>query len=113
MAIEDKLKEISTKLDNMSGGGSGGGLVVTESYVSGSSGNTKLDKTWQEIHDAITAGQMCWVAQVDRTEGISGLYRPASSIYTYNSQGSTSYTVLVDEVCYSAESATGTLVTDD
>ena len=47
---DDQTAELIHKVtDNVSGGGSGGGLVV---HIT----NDTLDKTWQEVYDATAAG---------------------------------------------------------
>ena len=53
---EEEIKAIAEMFSNMSGGGSSGGGVlvvnIDEEY-------TTLDKTWQEIHDALAQGIPC------------------------------------------------------
>ena len=52
--IEKYLKEIA---ENGSGGG-GGGVFIANMVVEAFSGNAYLDKTYQEIQDAMAAGQV-------------------------------------------------------
>ena len=54
--IEKYLAAIYEALS--SGGGSGGGVLVVHETVSG--GTHTLDKTWQEIHDAVLL-DICWM----------------------------------------------------
>ena len=49
----------ANKWKNAAGGGSGGGLVVTASWVDNA---YVFNKTWQEIYDAIEGGQFVSVA---------------------------------------------------
>ena len=45
----------------------GGGVLIIEETVAENSANTTytLNKTWQEIHDAMISGTVCLVHQVD------------------------------------------------
>ena len=52
------------------GGGSGGGVLAVTGTLSGLT--TTLDKTWQEIHDAMLAGgAVLNLTQPDRVEVVS------------------------------------------
>ena len=56
--IEQYLDQIEQNTAGGGGGGSGGGGVfVVHSHYDENTGVTTLDKTWQEIWDALDAGQ--------------------------------------------------------
>ena len=114
MAIVETLDKIFLKLDEISdkldGGGAVSALIATETLVSDDAANTKLNKTWQEIHDAIAAGQVCWVAKID-TEYQTDYFVEITECGISSSQYGTYYTIkTADYTNYSAESTDGTLV---
>lgn len=85
-----------------SGGGSSGGGVLVVTDTDGT-----LDKTWQEIHDAMAAGQIPVVGYVDGNDaGISiigwgALIDDAYSLWGYGAD------ISQDDPLYSATSASG------
>lgn len=88
---EEEIKAIAEMFANMSGGGSGGGVLVVHD-VEGT-----LDKTWQEIHDAMLSGGAA--IQVNETE-VDAVLR----VYL----GKGTYVVIsTDGGAYSATSASG------
>lgn len=105
-----KLDEISDNLDGDGGGGAVSALIATETLVSDGGVDTKLDKTWQEIHDTIAAGQVCWVAKID-TEYKTDYFVQITECGISSSQYGTYYEIKTsDYMDYSAASATGTLI---
>lgn len=80
----------------LSGGGSGGGvLVVTDT-------NGTLDKTWQEIHDAmLSGGAVVSYSETDTGSIDATVYDPKGGVYTIVARAGVAYKV------YSAASADG------
>lgn len=73
---EEEIKAIAEMFANMSGGGSGGGVLVVNVTTSGNT--MTLDKTWQEIHDSSVpvfgivradVGDVSWLFCIDIFEG--------------------------------------------
>lgn len=89
---EEEIKAIAEMFANMQGGGGSGGGVLVVHDVEGT-----LDKTWQEIHDAMLSGGAA--IQVNETEVYAVL-----RVY----EGKGTYVVIcTDGGAYSASSASG------
>lgn len=96
---EEYLAAIANAVQN--GGGSSGGVLVVHD-VDGT-----LDKTWQEIHDAMAAGQVPVVGYADGTDaGITIIVWGAFLDETY-SLWDVSSNPSQDDPLYSASSASG------
>lgn len=101
-----KLDKVKGWVDPNSGGGGGGGSLV----VNWDADSDTLDKSWQEIHDAMEAGQNVTVVGDESYESIGIAYGCAKTydgtyqVYTFSWSGSK----FSGEV-FQASSATGTL----
>jgi hypothetical protein len=69
---EEEIKAIAEMFANMSGGSSGGGVLVVHRDE-----NDTLDKTWQEIHDAIADGIVV-ISRVSEKNALSDLILTAN-----------------------------------
>jgi hypothetical protein len=63
LQISKESGKTEVLIDGQSGGGSGGSFVIRVKETAVENGGTKyeLDKTWQEISDAIGAGMYCCI----------------------------------------------------
>ena len=103
--IVNELRDIAEKIDNI-GSGSGGGtnaLIVHET-VTGDQ-NT-LDKTWQEIYDAMSVGRECVLLLNERSD--TGGYVARCQIYQAYFYDGNTYGLSVDYL----GSSTGYLIDD-
>lgn len=64
-------KDFVLEKDDISGGGSGGGVLIIESEVIVADNEIKLKKTWKEIKDAFTSGESCIVVDTSSSDTIS------------------------------------------
>ena len=98
---EEEIKAIAEMFANMSGGSSGGGVLVVHD-VDGT-----LDKTWQEIHDAMAVGQIPVICYVDGNDAgitIIGWGSFLNDVYALWGYGAN---LSQDDPWYSASSASG------
>ena len=95
------------RLNNMEDGiaDAGGVMVFSETHDEQADLNT-LDKTWQEIYDAMAQGKLC-VRKLDTTGNINGgIYNHiVSAIYFSGIEGK--YKVEIGQFTFSATSADG------
>lgn len=102
----DYYKRIAQALENIaengssSGGGSGGGVMIAHGSVDESAGTVTLDKTWQEIADAvlcfIIGGDVETMLSVDFITEIGrdgGRYSIGTTQYTFYAESPNDYPV--------------------
>lgn len=96
------------KLNNMEQGiANSGALVVNLAWIPDDEfGNSTLDKTWQEIHDAVLSGGVT-IVQREIYEGQELISVPMLQSVQYNSDQEYAYLVVASEIEYSTATANG------
>lgn len=97
-----KLNNIESGIDEASQ--SGGGLVQV-GYTHDGNGTITLDKTWQEIHDGMAAGNL-FVVIFDPDDFTVWTMSDRADIITYLSDYDGNYSARVGDYSYTAASST-------
>lgn len=87
-------KWVSGSSNSGSGGGSSNVLIVHTQLVDEASGTEVMDKTWQEIHDALASGMVVFVLKVFEESAVNQM-----PIYEAYIKGSI-HTVIADGLAY-------------
>lgn len=96
---------------DQSGGGSGGGVFITTANYDETTLTSTLDKTWQEIHDAISSGMIGVVRSATTASETPTAYADTLiSVIFYNNQGGNYKVVTYEDgsqVAYTTATANG------
>lgn len=102
--IASRVEHISKQLDFVEGGGSTGGVMVV--HLNG----TQLDKTWQEISDAMKSGMPVMVNSVVEDEDSLEVSNNWVKLAQHNGDR---FTVTLDNDVYETSSSDGYPTYDD
>ena len=111
LQISKESGKTEVKIDGQSGGGSGGSFVIRVKETAVENGGTKyeLDKTWQEISDAIEAGMYCCIIAHKQADDYSELFPSQRAVGAVATNGD-SFTLLdtsFNEMAYTINTKDG------